>query len=167
MSDHLWSAIFSVIVYSDLLVTLLHILKSSFGFGAPLSFIWYIHGVPFLIKTIRITSKVRLHCNKTLFLWSDYNLDYQSNQTTYRPCLFWLFARNRDCPRQFGGKSNVAEFDRFGTHWNRMPADEIERKRNHDTSQRLFRCSIHDDNQNNRDFKPRLFWWRMEWLDHY
>ena len=29
-----------------------------------------------------------------------------------------------------------------------MPADEIERKRNHDTPQRLFRCSIHGDNQN-------------------
>ena len=25
--------------------------------------------------------------------------------------MFWLFARNRDCPRQFGGKSNSAEFD--------------------------------------------------------
>ena len=25
------------------------------------------------------------------------------------------------------------------------------------TSQRLFRCSTHDDNQNNRDFKSRLF----------
>ena len=24
-----------------------------------------VHGVPFVIKTIRITSKVRLHCNKT------------------------------------------------------------------------------------------------------
>ena len=24
-----------------------------------------IHGVPFVIKTIKITSKVRLHCNKT------------------------------------------------------------------------------------------------------
>ena len=45
-----------------------------------------------------------------------------------------------------------------------MPADEIERKRNHDTSQRLFRCSIHDDNQNNRNFKSRLFRWQMECL---
>ena len=25
----------------------------------------HIHGIPFVIKTIRITSKVRLHCNKT------------------------------------------------------------------------------------------------------
>ena len=107
--------------------------------------------------------------SKAPFQWSsflsfDYSLDYQSNQTTYRPCLFWFFARNRDCPRQFSGKSNAAEFDRIGTHWNGMPADEIERKRHHDTSQRLFRCSIHKDNQNNCDFKSRLFWWRMECL---
>ena len=26
---------------------------------------FFCHGVPFVIKTIRITSKVRLHCNKT------------------------------------------------------------------------------------------------------
>ena len=89
----------------------------------------HIHGVPFGIKTIRIISKVRLYCNKNSFLSSDYNLDYQSNQTTYRPCLFWLFAWNRDCPRQFDGKSNAAEFDRFETYWNGMPADAINRKR--------------------------------------
>ena len=29
------------------------------------SFIESEHGVPFVIKTIRITSKVRLHCSKT------------------------------------------------------------------------------------------------------
>ena len=56
------------------------------------------------------------------------------------------------------------EIDRFGTYWNGMPADEIERKQNHDTSQQLFRCAIHDDNQNYPDFKSRLFWWRMECL---
>ena len=38
-----------------------------------------------------------------------------------------------------------------------VPGDETEQKRNHDTSQRLFLCSIHDDNQNNRDLKSRLF----------
>ena len=52
-------------------------------------------------------------------------------------------------------KSDSAELDMFETHWNGMPADEIKRKRNHDTSQRLFPCSIHDDNQSNRDFKSR------------
>ena len=97
-------------------------------------------------------------------LSSDYNLDYQSNQTTYGSCLVWLFAQNQDRCRQFGGKSNAAEFDRFETHWNGKPADEIERKRNHNTSQRMFRCSIHDDNQDNRDFTSRLFWWWMECL---
>ena len=47
---------------------------------------------------------------------------------------------------------------------NSLKADEIERKRSHDTSQRLFRCSIRNDNQNNRDFTSGLFRWGMECL---
>ena len=34
-------------------------------YNSGLSRLLYIHAVPFVIKTIRITSKVRLHCSKT------------------------------------------------------------------------------------------------------
>ena len=124
------------------------------------------HGVPFVIKTIRITSKVRLHCNKTRsFRLITILITNQTKPPIDLTCFDCL--RESRLPSTLWRKSNSAEFDRFETHWNGMPADEIERKRNHDTSQRLFRCSIDDDYQNNRNFKSRLFDGEWNALNHW
>ena len=111
-----------------------------------------IYGVPFVIKTIRITSKVRLHCNKTR---SFRPITILITNQTKPPIDLTCFDCLRETETALGSLAgNRTRLSSTGLKL--IERDEFEQKRNHDTPQRLVRCSIHDDNQNNRDFKSRL-----------
>ena len=114
------------------------------------------HGVPFVIKTIRITSKVRLYCNKT---------------RSFRPITILITNQTKplidlacfDCLHQTEGTldglaGNRTRLSSTGSELIEMECQQMKSNENEitDTSQQLFRCSIHDDNQNNRDVKLRL-----------
>ena len=75
-----------------------------------------IHVVPFVIKTIRIASKVRLHCNKTRFFRPITILITNQTKPPIDLACFDCLRQTETALDSLAGNSNAAEFERLGTH---------------------------------------------------